>query len=296
MRLKAALLTAVLSGITVPAIAFAQSHAGHTMAAPSAVSSKAMEQIREVQQSMSGLSTTDSAKAAGFNPMFGWIPTMGTHWVNPRIMMVDRKVAKASPSQVMFSPIDGKETLVGAAYAYLTSPDDTTRPALFDGNPPWHDHPDLAPPGTNVVMLHVWFVPSPDGPFAGHNPFLPFWAVGLTPPPIERMSDPEVSARVRRAALALSEIADTTGQFPQISQRPAVKPVLDEHRAAIRALVPKIEAAKGNVKEWDALVEELSKHWDPMAEAYLKSAVNPQVNARIKAHFESMLAVGGHHH
>jgi hypothetical protein len=293
MRLKAVLLSTIVSGS-----ALSGSSLSAQTNAPPAVTPKAMEQIRQVEKDMMAVASTDSARAAGFNPMFGWIPTMGTHWVNPRIMMVDRKVAMAKPSQIMFSPIGGKETLVGAAFAYLTTAADSTRPNLFDGNPPWHDHPDLAPPGTNVVMLHVWFVPSPDGPFAGHNPFLPFWAVGLTPPDTMRMRDPAVSKRVRKAALALAEIADSAGVFPQISRRPAVRTVLDEHRAAIRALVPKIEAARGDTKAWDSLIDELGKHWDPMAEAYLKSAVNPQVNKRMVDHIESMLSTGhgAHHH
>ena len=292
MRLKAVLLSVFVLGST---IAFSDLSAQSN--ASNAATPKAMTQIREVEKSMLAVADTSSARTSGFAPMFGWIPTMGTHWVNARTMMADRKVAMTTPSQIMFSQIDGKQKLVGAAYAYLTSPTDSARPIVFDGNPPWHDHPDLAPPGTNIVMLHVWFVPSPDGPFAGHNPFLPFWAVGLTPPDTLRMRDPAVSKRVRRAALALAEIVDTAGMFPVISQRPAVKPVLEEHRAAIRALVPKIEAAKGDTKTWDALVDELGKHWDPMAEAYLKSAVNPAVNKRMVDHIESMLGTGhGEHH
>ena len=47
-----------------------------------------------------------------------------------------------------------------------------------------------------VVLDDVWS----DGPFAGHNPFLPFWATGVTPPDVKRMADPAVSARVRKAA------------------------------------------------------------------------------------------------
>ena len=61
-----------------------------------------------------------------------------------------------APAQLMFSPVDGKETLVGVAYAYYAPITDTTPPpVLFDGAPAWHDHPDLAPPGTNLLMLHV---------------------------------------------------------------------------------------------------------------------------------------------
>jgi hypothetical protein len=225
---------------------------------------------------------------------------MGTHWVNARTMLADRKVAMRTPSQLMFSPIEGKQTLVGAAYAYLTTQGDSTRPSLFDGNPPWHDHPDLAPPGTNLVMLHVWFVPSPDGPFAGHNPYLPFWAVGLTPPDTVAMRDPAVSKRVRRAALALAEIADTAGVFAPFSNRADVRKGLDEHRPAVRALVPKLRAAHaaGDRKASDALLDELGKHWDAMAEVYLKSAVNPRMKARVTEHFNSMLGTGhgAHHH
>ena len=293
MRVKAALLSGFVS-----VSMFAGSGLSAQSNASNAATPKAMTQIRDVQKSMMVVADTSSARGSGYAPVFGWVPTMGTHWVNARTMMADRKVAMTTPSQIMFSPIDGKQKLVGAAYAYLTSPTDSTRPTVFDGNPPWHDHQDLAPPGTNLVMLHVWFVPSPDGPFAGHNPFLPFWAVGLTPPDTMRMRDPAVSKRVRRAALALAEIADSNGVFPMISKRPAVQTVLDEHRAAIRALVPKVEAARGDTKAWDALVDELGKHWDPMAEAYLKSAVNPAVNKRMVEHIESMLGTGhgAHHH
>ena len=139
------------------------------------VTPAALSQIQQARQATTAVASMDSARAAGFSPIFGWIPTMGTHWVSAPRTLSGKNATIDKPSQLMFSPIDGKQTLVGAAYAYLTAANDSTRPSIFDGNPPWHDHQDLAPPGTNLVMLHVWFVPSPDGPFAGHNPFLPFW-------------------------------------------------------------------------------------------------------------------------
>ena len=171
-------------------------------------------------------------------------------------------------------------------------------PALFDGDPPWHDHPDLAPPGTSLVMLHVWFVESPDGPFAGRNPFLPYWAAGLTPPDVARMRDPAVSLRVRKAALALAEVVDDQGLFPIVARRPAVRPVLEERRAAIRARLPEIEAARqqDDQKRWDDLTAELAQHWDAMRDAYLKSVVDPAVNARIVEAIDTMLAAGHAHH
>lgn len=223
---------------------------------------------------------------------------MGTHWVSSSRMRTGKNTPTTEPSQLMFSPMGGKETLVGAAFSYYTSPSDSTRPNLFDGNPPWHDHPDLAPAGSNLVMLHVWFVPSPDGPFAGHNPFLPYYALGLTPPDIERMQDATVSLRVRKAALALAEVVDAAGLFPALARRAPVRAVLDERRAAVRVAMPKLEAARkaNDVKAWDALADELGAHWDAIHAAYLKAAVNPTVNARIVKYFDDMLGRGKHPH
>ncbi len=134
---------------------------------------------------------------------------MGVHWVDRSRMVKDKQSDVTAPDNLMFSKIGGKDSLVGAAWAYVAPVSDTTRPSLFDGAPPWHEHQNLAPPGQTLVMLHVWFVPSPDGPFAGTNPNLPFWAAGLDAPDASRMHDAAFSSRVRRASLALSEVIDT---------------------------------------------------------------------------------------
>jgi hypothetical protein len=273
-----------------------QHQTGHTM--PPTASAKAQQQIKDVQKATEALATTDGARAAGFMSVLGWIPTMGTHWVNAGRMLTGKGANPAEPSQLMFSPMNGKPTLVGAAYAYYSALNDSTRPATFDGNPAWHNHPDLAPPGTDLVMLHVWFVPSPDGPFAGHNPFLPFWAAGLTPPAEDKMHDDAYNLRVRRAALALGEVVDTAGVFRALSRRPAVKAVLDTERAAVRSLVPQVEAAtkaKDDAR-FDALMVQLGKHWDAMHAAYFASVLRPEVKERMQKLVDDMLRVGGSHH
>jgi hypothetical protein len=284
------LVPALLGAATVVS---AQSHQHQT--AP--VSAAAWQQVRDVEKQASALKTPDSARTAGYEPVLGWIPMMGTHWVHgPRMLQGRQGVTLAEPSQLMFSPVDGKETLVGIAYAYYAPLKEASAPpALFDGAPAWHDHPDLSPPGTNMLMLHVWFVPSPDGPFAGFNPFLPYWAAGVAPPPIDRMSDPAVAVRVRKGAVALAEIVDPAGLFPVIARRPAVRPVLEEARAAIRLLVPRIEAARraGDQAQWDGLVDKLGEHWDTMREAYLKSAIDPTIRARMAKAIDEMIQ-GGH--
>ena len=279
--------------LTVTAPIVGAQHTHHAPAAP--LSAAAMSQIADVKTAVASLSTTERAKAAGYESALGWIPMMGTHWVHGPRMLAGRDVKRDQPSQLMFSPIDGKDMLVGVAYAYYAPLNDPPPPVLFDGAPAWHDHPDLAPPGTNMIMLHVWFVESPDGPFAGLNPFLPFWGAGVTPPSLERMRDPAFSARVRKAAVALAEVVDSGGLFPILARRPAVKPILDERRTAIRALIPEIQAARqaSDDARWDALVARLGDHWDAMQAAYVESALNPDVKVRIAKAIDEMVK-GGH--
>jgi hypothetical protein len=254
------------------------------------LSARAKEEIRRVDSAVAPLETTEAARAAGFGPVLGWIPTMGTHWVNRMRMFEGARFDLTSPSQLMFSPVNGKETLVGVAFAYFTPMSDTTHPHSFDGDPPWHEHPDLAPPGSRLVMLHLWLVPSPDGAFAGHNPFLPFWALGLTPPNESRFQDETESVRIRKAALALSQVADTSGLFPTLARRPVVHAVLEVQRDSIRALIPQLDTAQkaGDWNAWDRVATTLGGHWDTIRAAYLASVVSPVVSARITKIMDDM--------
>ena len=164
---------AIAALIALRASAFAQmpgmpgmSHDAHNETS-TALSAKARKQIDSVAKAVHGLATTTSAaSSAGFRPVFGWIPTMGVHWVAGGQMMNGRQANVNMPSQLMFSKINGRDSLVGAAYAYFTATADTVRPTIFDGAPPWHERKDLGPPGGTLVMLHVWFVASPKG----HSP------------------------------------------------------------------------------------------------------------------------------
>lgn len=70
-------------------------------------SQTAADQIREVHQAMRSLASPAAAKAAGFEPVLGWIPTMGVHWVNPVRMQAGRTFKLGEPAQLMFSPIGG---------------------------------------------------------------------------------------------------------------------------------------------------------------------------------------------
>jgi hypothetical protein len=255
------------------------------------LTAKAQTQVDAAAAASKVFGSQDSARKSGFAPVFGWIPTMGTHWVNPGRMLAQGKAIRLdSPSQLMYSPINGSETLVGAAYAYVTTLDDSIRPASFDGNPMWHEHPDLAPPGTRLVMQHVWFVPSPDGAFAGHNPFLPYWAVGVTPPDAERMKDPAVDARVRRTALALSVVYDTAGLFPLLHRRPAIRDAEIARGDTIRKLMPELDAAARakDWKRWDRAADQAAAQWNALEKIYLDGSLKPENKARVKQFIDEM--------
>ena len=215
----------------------------HHPASPE-LSEKTRLQIADVFAALTPLSTTTAARGAGFQPEFGWIATMGVHWVDLERMTKSAQSSLKSPDNLMFSRIDGRDSLVGAAFAYFTAIGDTAVPHLFDSHPAWHEHESLAPPGQTLVMLHVWFVPSPDGPFAGTNPNLPFWAAGLDAPNAARMHDAEFSSRVRRAALAIAEATDSTSIFPRLGGRPALQPLLAPKRDSVRTVIAELLAAQ----------------------------------------------------
>jgi hypothetical protein len=139
-------------------------------------------------------------------------------------------------------------------------------------------------------MLHVWFVPSPDGPFAGTNPNLPFWAVGLDAIDDTRMSDPAYAMRVRKASLALAEVADTSAFFPTLEGRPDVRAVLVPRRDSVRAIIPELRAAQRakDAARFDAAADRAAAQWDAMLEAYLASARTAEGKRRIGA-FVAML-------
>jgi hypothetical protein len=267
----------------------------HHTAAPE-LSAKTRQQIAEVSATLTPLSSTKAAQAAGFEPQFGWIATMGIHWVDVARMTKSAQSVLKSPDNLMFSRINGRDSLVGAAYAYFTAVGDTAVPSLFDSRPPWHEHESLAPPGQTLVMLHIWFVPSPDGPFAGTNPNLPFWAAGLDAPDPARMHDAAFNSRVRRAALAIGEATDSTSIFPRLGGRPALQPLLAPKRDSVRVVISELLAAQkaSDAPRWDRAAERAAALWDSIYQAYLTTARTPDVRQRIE-HQAAML-LGQHEH
>jgi hypothetical protein len=283
--LLAALIAAPLAG-QMPDMPGMHHHAERV-----AITSTVQRQIDSVVKATLPLGAPGAASAAGFRPAFGWIPTMGEHWVARGLMMNGRQTDRSQPSQLMFSKINGRDSLVGAAYGYVTAVADTIRPTLFEGAPSWHEHRDLAGPGMTLVMLHVWFVPSPGGPFAGTNPNLPFWAMGLAAPDSARMRDPAFSARVYRAAMALGEVADSSSVLSNLERRPEIGAAINARRDTVRALIPRLRAAQGskNRARWDSLLEKAARQWDGMYATYLASARTKDGRERIEQYVATVL-------
>ena len=206
-----------IAGIITPLTAFSQAHDAHEHAHMGPVVSCTdlatppwtglpdtdREQLAILQQELVALSTPEAAKAAGFNPVLGDIPGMGVHYINITRAMRGKNLDVNIPDQLLFASIDGQDQLVGAAYSFTDVPD-TDVPLPFDSDlASWHDHPQFARDGQTLHMLHVWFVPSSNGPFAGLNFWLPYRTAGIEIPNPCWMADEADADRIRNVSFAL---------------------------------------------------------------------------------------------
>ena len=157
------------------------------------------KQVATLQQELAHLNTPEAAKAAGFNPVLGDIPGMGVHYINVPLAMRGTNLDVNTPDQLLFS----QDQLVGAAYSFTDVPD-TKVPLPFDSDlASWHDHPQFAQEGQTLHMLHVWFVPSSNGPFAGLNFWLPYQTAGVEIPNPCWMADESDADLIRNVSFAL---------------------------------------------------------------------------------------------
>ena len=128
-----------------------------------------------------GFATIAGGIMAIYVTMLGDIPGMGVHYVNLG-MGLEKSIDADLPNQLLFSNIDGRDQLVGAAYAFVDVPNTDVALPYDSDLASWHDHPQFAKDGETLNMLHVWFVDSSNGPFAGLNFWLPYQTAGLEVP------------------------------------------------------------------------------------------------------------------
>jgi hypothetical protein len=221
----------------------------HHAMMPGMVSQKTLDQIAEARRVAAEFDTPEKARAADYRPRFGDVPLQGEHFSNRELVLAGTFDLEHPPI-LMFAPIGGEEKLVGVAYAYELKQDEPV-PDGFDGAAMWHEHPALSLPGKRLVMTHVWFVDSPNGPFAHDNPTLAFLERGIGYPP-DGWLDP---ATVRKLALTLSLArARPPGSRRAIEgpRNDSIVGALTIQRDSVNALVPELEAARlaGNRAEY----------------------------------------------
>jgi len=169
-------------------------------------------QIAVLSDELANLNTPEAAKAAGFFPALGDIPGMGVHYVNLG-MGLEKEIDVNLPNQLLFSNIDGRDQLVGAAYAFVDVPNTDVALPYSSDLASWHDHPQFAKDGETLHMLHVWFVDSSNGPFAGLNFWLPYQTAGLEVPNPCWMADEDVADRIRKVSFALTQFSWDGGEI-----------------------------------------------------------------------------------
>jgi hypothetical protein len=235
--LSAAILLSCSTG------AFAQGHDAHAHMGP-VVSCTDMatppwaglpdgdrQQVATLRQDLAALDTPEAAIAAGFNPVLGDIPGMGVHYISMAVSMRGKNLDVNTPDQLLFS----QDQLVGAAYSFIDVPD-TNVPLPFDSDlASWHDHPQFARDGETLHMLHVWFVPSSNGPFAGLNFWLPYQTAGIEIPNPCWMADESDADLIRNVSFALvPQLQDNAGRTEMLAALD-IAASTDDHDAWVTA-------------------------------------------------------------
>lgn len=226
------------------------------MTAPSALTQHTLDQIAEARRVAAEFDTPEKARAAGYRPRFGDVPLQGEHFSNPQLVLAGTFDIEHPPI-LMFAPIDGVQKLIGVAYAYEVKAD-APIPDGFDGAAMWHEHPALSLPGKRLVMTHVWFVDSPNGPFAHDNPTLAFLERGIGYPPAGWLD----AETLRRLALTLSLAKGTLPGTSRAIEGPRNDSIVKQlliQRDSVNAMVPPLEEARlaGKKTEYRALAAKI---------------------------------------
>jgi hypothetical protein len=240
------------------------------------------QRIASLQEGLADLSTPEAALAAGFSPLAGEVPGMGVHYISDE--RTGNGVRADEPDHLLFSKVDGEERLVGAAYAFIDVPD-AELPNPFETQlAHWHDHPEIAPPGQTLHMLHVWFVPSSNGPFAGLNFWLPFETRGITPPSACWMADAEIGEIIQNVSFGLIPPGIELDRMLARGREPAAIPA--EPSAERRAIMADLDAAArdSNLNAWldaaDRFLADLTPAERARSQMFLRFLTHAQMSTQ----------------
>jgi hypothetical protein len=262
---------------------------------------KAKAQIDSVRTAMAGYADPRVAEDSGYEPVFGLVPLQGVHYVRPDLIK-HGKFELTKPSVLMYAPVHGTPKLVGVAYAY-EHPKSQAIPEGFDGPADdWHSHDELSrDPNEHIVMVHLWLIDAPGGPFARYNPYLPYMAASLKQPPAAELNAMTAKGeRARRFAFALAIATHPPQLFDVLESRGGEKltQIAYPHRRALMGVVDSLESAqkRGDRAAYDRLVTETIAHSDALMAAYRTTAKSPQAQEMIDKALNELMGVGHEGH
>lgn len=271
---------------------------------------------------------TSAARARGFGPLrIGQVsdltPFQGQHWLHPwRVFSGSPNLD--SPSFVMFVPIDGTWRPAGMAYSRRMTVGAPVPADLGGAKAPWHVHQPCAvvpgegealadgvedcrarggaPRPPEIAMVHAWTVANPEGPFAHDNVALPYWVTGLTLPQAADLSTPRRARRTRALGLALGESFGAIMPYARLVEAASAMAALPDslaiHRAAIRALVPRLRKAdqSRNRRDRDSLAERMIREWEALRRLYAAAAPSREIRTQLEMqHARALGEAPGHH-
>ena len=156
-----------------------------------------------------------AARADGYRPLGGELPSLGEHWVHNRRALAN-VLDPAAPSILVYVRVAGEPVLAGVAYTRLLAPaaplpdfprgrpnawhehnggvEDEVLPLAHHGpssattndsgvaNPPANGHRGGAAPRLRIAVMHAWIgVANPAGIWESENWGLPYVRLGLAP-------------------------------------------------------------------------------------------------------------------
>jgi len=283
--------------------------------------------LRQVRQAAAVYAVPDSALRRSYirlrpiRRVPGLNPFVGEHWFNPRWLRLPA-LDPERPAYLMYYPIGGSERLVGVGYAFNQASGAAPPPGFAGASPPWHlHHPCRGLPGvgslllgsasecrdlggtpgtTQIVMVHVWLEPNPDGVFGSENPALPFMAAGLAAPDSLAFADPRQGLAIRRLGLALAETVGARPRYGTMSEfgpdsakfRGRAGPL----RARLRSLADSLRSAGGRDDQaaYDRFAGEAGAAGDRLRRVYLDLAPGPVPRRLMEEWFEAVLTPGTH--
>lgn len=274
------------------------------------VSAEARQQLDAAKAAIvSKYADPEAAAADGWSRPRSSTPTMGEHWTNRRLV-ADPSMDPAKPEILMYAPINGELTLVGASWMNRQGADEDL-PQLFDGmDAMWHRHDASdelnraqaalaasrgqrgSQRASGIVMNHLWFIDAQDGEFTGHNHWMPFMDAGLPVPPASITGD-----LLAHAALALGEVngsAFIVSTYYDMLEAPAQQEV-DGLREQIRSLIPEYMAAHEANEEFTmmAILGEMGALWTDIRAVHQRE-FDPAVANLLDVAYGNMAA--GHQH